>query len=72
MVQWYQILLIEIATCVESFWERDMETWWTFGHHLWRSQDNLILLYQVVPSASKIEAEILSEFELNLDHPGGG
>ena len=34
-------------------------------------QDNLILLYQVVPSASKIEAEILREFELNLDHPGG-
>ena len=35
------------------------------------TQDNLILLYQVVPSASKIEAEILSNFELNLDHPGG-
>ena len=34
-------------------------------------QDNSILLYQVVPSASKIEAEILREFELNLDHPGG-
>ena len=35
------------------------------------NQDNSILLYQVVPSASKIEAEILREFELNLDHPGG-
>ena len=23
------------------------------------------------PSASKIEAKILTEFELNLDHPGG-
>ena len=23
------------------------------------------------PSASKIEAKILSKFELNLDHPGG-
>ena len=34
-------------------------------------QDNSILLYQVVPSASKLEAGILTEFELNLDHPGG-
>ena len=24
-----------------------------------------------MPSASKIEAKILSKFELNLDHPGG-
>ena len=35
------------------------------------TQDNSILLYQVVPSASKLEAGILTEFELNLDHPGG-
>ena len=41
------------------------------GHSYRTSQDNSILLYQVVPSASKIEAEILREFELNLDHPGG-
>ena len=36
-----------------------------------RFQDKSILLYQVVPSASKIEAEIFREFELYLDHPGG-
>ena len=34
-------------------------------------QDNSILLYQVVPSASKIEAENLRDLELNLDHLGG-
>ena len=35
------------------------------------TQDNSIPLYQVVPSASKIEANNLNKFELNLDHLGG-
>ena len=35
------------------------------------SLDDFIVHTRGWPSASKIEAKIFTEFELNLDHPGG-
>ena len=59
---------IESTLSTNSNW---FKYWCVSQKYQYVNQDNSIPLYQVVPSASKVEANNLNKFELNLDHPGG-